>query len=117
MSAAIREVRWSDEAGAGLEIAARGDLEIIKKEVLSGISRLWECTSHSSHAFIVTRVDDEVEVCIVAGEGSGFMEFIPALVKFWRDQGYTIRTHVKRRGLIKMYEKVGIRFDEYVLRG
>ena len=117
MPAAIKEIRWSAEAEEGLEVAARGDLEIIRKEVLSGISRLWECTSESSKAFIVTRVDDETEVCIVAGEGSGFVEFIPALVKFWRDQGYTIRVHVKRRGLVKMFEKVGIRFDEYVLRG
>ena len=117
MSAAIREVRWSDEAEAGLEVAARGDLEIIKKEVLRGISRLWECTSDHSRAFIVTRVDSESEVCIVAGEGSGFVEFIPAMVKFWRDQGYMIRVHVKRKGLLRMFEKVGIEFDEYVLRG
>ena len=117
MSALIREIRWCKEAEDGLRVAARTDLNIIKSEVENGIARLWQCSSESSEAFIVTRVDDETEVCIVAGEGSGFAEFIPDFVKWWRSKGYSIRVHVKRPGLMKMFERVGITFDEYVLRG
>lgn len=115
--AEIREIRWCQEAADGLKVAAGTDIRIIRSEVERGIARLWECRSEASHAFIVTRVDDESEVCIVAGEGSGFGDFIPDFVKWWRSQGYSIRVHVKRRGLMKMFERVGVTFDEYVLRG
>ena len=117
MSVAIREIKWSADAEDGLRVAARGDLDIIKAEVIAGISRLWHCKSESSEAFIVTRIDDENEVCIVAGEGAGFREFIPAFVAWWREQGYSIRVHVQRKGLIRLFERVGITFDHYVLRG
>ncbi len=117
MSVAIREVRWSADAEDGLRVAAGDDLDIIKGEVVAGISRLWKCSSESSEAFIVTRIDDKTEVCIVAGEGAGFAEFIPAFVGWWREQGYSIRVHVQRKGLIRLFERVGIQFDHYVLKG
>ena len=117
MSGAIREIRWCPEAEAGLTVAAGDDLGVIKSEVLAGVSRLWQCSSEGGGGYIVSRLDGLNEICIVAGEGKGFYEFMPVFLKWCRQQGYTVRTHVKRKGLIKMWGRLGVTFDEYVLRG
>ena len=115
--AEIREVKWSAEAEDGLKIAAGYDLKVIKSEVLAGVSRLWHCSSESGGGYIVSRLEGNSEICIVAGEGKGFYEFMPVFLEWCRQQGYTVRTHVKRRGLIRMWESLGVTLDEYVLRG
>ncbi len=117
MPISIREIEWGEAAEQGLKVAAGDDMEIIKAEVLGGISKLWKCDSESSAAYMVTRLDDKTELCIVAGEGQGFFEFMPVFVQWCRQKGYSVRTHVKRKGLVKMWARLGITFDEYVLRG
>ena len=117
MSVSIREIDWSDDAEKGLVVAAGDDMEIIRSEVQAGISTLWKCDSVSGGGYLVTRLEHEDEMCIVAGEGKGFFEFMPFFIKWCKQKGYSIRTHVKRRGLVRMWESLGITFDEYVLRG
>lgn len=113
----IIHVPWTNDIDDYLMVAARGDLEIIKAQVKSGIAQLWRCESSNHFAYVVTRVDPGPELCIVAGEGSGFMEFIPHFVAVAKRSGATIRTHVQRRGLIRLWSRFGLVLDEYVLRG
>lgn len=113
----VLNVPWADNVDDCLRVAARGDLDIIRHQVESGIAQLWECTSDEHHAYIVTRVEPGPEIVIVAGEGSGFMEFVPDFIAVAKRSGATIRAHVVRKGMIRLFERVGLSLNEYVLRG
>lgn len=113
----IIHVPWTNDIDDKLRVAARGDLEIIKNQVQSGVAQLWHCQSEKHDAYVVTRIDPGPELVIVAGEGSGFMAFVPDFVAVARRSNATIRTHVQRRGLIRMWARFGLKLDEYVLRG
>ena len=115
--AEIREIEWCQKAEEGLIVSLGDDLGVIRLEVQKGIARLWSCESESGGGYIVSRMDDLNEICIVAGEGKGFYEFMPVFLDWCRQQGCSVRTHVKRKGLIRMWKKLGVTLDEYVLRG
>jgi hypothetical protein len=115
-------VGWTDEMDDRLRVSAGDDLEIIRREVRTGIAQLWQCEKDGRpEAWVVTRVDgteqDGYEWVIVLGEGRGFFDYMPLFVSHARDKGLPIRTHVKRRGLIRMWERLGLHLDHYVLRG
>ena len=113
----VESIRWNDKAEQGLKISAGNDLDIIKSEVINGHCRLWRCWDTKGHAgYVVTR-DEGDEFCLVLGEGRGFHNFAPHFISYARRNNKVFRTHVKRKGLIKMYAKHGILFDEFVLRG
>lgn len=112
----IKEIQWHDDHDKLLSVSAGNDLEIVKKQVKSGVAQLWECVSDKNYGLVVTRIDTGNEWCIVLGEGSGFFEFVPFFLSVAEKKGLTIRTHVKRKGLIKMWSKVGLSLSEYVLR-
>lgn len=116
-TAKIINVPWTDSVDDCLRVAARGDLAIIKAQVKSGVAQLWRCESDKHTAYVVTRIDPGPELCIVAGEGSGFMEFVPHFVAVARRSNATIRTHVVRKGLIRLWSRFGLKLEEYVLRG
>ena len=113
----IVAVHWSDEAEKGLVVSAGEDMDIIRWEVKNKVSVLWRCESATALAFIVTRFQPPNELVFEAGEGSGFKEFIPYFVRVARSKGVPMRTHVKRKGMIKLWSSVGLTVDEYVLKG
>lgn len=113
----IRRAQWSGEAEAGLQVSAGADMALIRAEVQSGVSKLWRCEGEGA-AWVVTRHEPEVnELVMVLGEGSGFHEFAPLFVEQARKHGLTVRAHVKRRGMVRMWQRYGVGLDEYVLRG
>ena len=110
-------VDWKPETDDRLRVSAGGDLDEIRQEVQQGIAQLWECRKDDQpKAWVVTRKDPDAWV-IVLGEGAGFFDFMPLFVSHAREAGVSLRTHVKRRGLIRMWERLGLHLDHYVLRG
>jgi hypothetical protein len=115
-------VAWTCEHDTRLRVSAGEDLAVIRSQVEQGIARLWECTHNGQpEAWVVTRIDgaDEgaPELVIVLGEGKGFFNYMPLFVQWARSKGLEIRTHVKRRGLIRMWSRLGVELDHYVLKG
>lgn len=116
----IINIQWNKNTDDKLKVSAGTDLEIIKNQVNKGIAQLWHCLSKNNEAYIVTRIEklgNGYELCLVCGEGSGFFEFAPVFLNFAREKNISFRTHTKRRGLIKMWAKLSVNIDEYVLRG
>ena len=117
---AIINIQWDNSIDDKLKVSAGSDLEIIKNQVKNGIAQLWHCTWKNNEAYVVTRIEKlgvGYELCLVLGEGSGFFEFAPEFLKFAKRQNIGFRTHVKRAGLIRMWSKLCVNIDEYVLRG
>lgn len=113
----IREIPWQPGIDEKLRVSARGDLEIIKSQVNNGVAQLWHCLSETNEMLVVTRIDPGPELVIVLGEGSGLFEFAPSFLNIARKANIPVRTHIKRKGLIRMWSRLGLTIDEYVLRG
>lgn len=114
----IERAAWSAEAEQGLQVSAGPDMDIIRGQVERGTAKLWRCTSGSNAAWVVTRYEPELrELVMVLGEGSGFMEFAPHFVNRARALGIKIRAHTQRRGMVRLWARLGVRLDEFVLRG
>jgi len=116
----INQIPWSDAAEKGLLISAGEDMAIIKNQVLNGVAQLWEHNLNGTHGFIVTRIDVEglgTELVLVLGEGSGLNEAVPLFKQVALDLGIkSIRVHVKRKGLIRMFSRHDFNVEMYVLR-
>lgn len=114
----IEKRRWCKQAEIGLQVSAGADMEIIRGQVKSGQAELWWCESAENACWVVTRIDQEDgELVIVCGEGSGLDEFAPVFVESARRQGLGVRTHVTRLGLLRMWKRHGLELSEFVLRG
>lgn len=113
----IKQIPWCKDAEAGLVISADTDMRIIKNQVLNGIAQLWDI---NGTGYLVTRIDSEAignVFVFVLGEGRGLNEVIPEFIRSAKKLGVNhFRTHVKRKGLIKMWRKHGLSVDHYVLR-
>lgn len=112
----ITRAAWNAEAAQVLAPAMGKDAELIRNEVEAGVSMLWRCRSGGAAAWVVTR-DEGEDFVIVAGAGSGFRIFAPEFVAAAHRKGRVIRTHVTRPGLIRLWQRLGVTFDHYVLRG
>jgi len=115
----IITIPWTDDIDQKLSVSAGTDLAIIKSQVKNGAAQLWYCTSAKKAGYVVTRIDrtgEGLELCLVLGEGSGFEIFAPKFLDFARRKNIGFRTHVRRKGLIKMWSKLGVEISDYVLR-
>lgn len=112
----ITRAAWNPEAARILAPAMGDDADEIQQEVDRGVSMLWHCRTATAQAWCVTR-DEGNDFVIVAGAGSGFFQFAPEFVSAAHRKGRVIRTHVKRPGLIRMWQRLGVQFDHYILRG
>lgn len=116
----IEQISWNDEAEAGLKVSAGADMAIIRAQVENGIAQLWRYSAADGGGYIVTRVDQQgkgPELVIVLGEGRGLHDVVPQFIEAAQSLNIkSIRTHVKRQGLIRMYARHGFEVDEYVLR-
>jgi len=116
---ALIPVDYDDRFEAAIKSAAGDDLEIIKNEIKSG-----ECVAFSfcgsNYDFkVVLRVEkvaDKNELVLVLGAGHGMKYAIKDLLHFAKiNKCHTIRTHVKSRGLVKIWESLGFEIKETVL--
>lgn len=113
----ITNILWGDDIDEKLRASAGNDLDIIKHQVKNNVAQLWHCLSPTNECYVVTRIDPGPELVIVLGEGSGLLEFAPHFLAVARRQNVRVRTHVKRKGLIRLWARLGLKIDEYVLRG
>lgn len=105
---------WSDEAEAGLIISAGADLLHIKNEVTENISQLFRM---GTDGFTVLRYEREFkELVIVLGEGKNAKKWLPVIEDYARSIGAnSIRTHITRVGLRRLYERIGFSQTEIVM--
>lgn len=102
----MKKVLWSLEAQRALKPACRGDDEIIKQQVLNGESNLYQ----GDDGFVVLR-GEGLELVIVAGAGKQAKNFYNEITCLAKNSGFkSLRTHVVRRGLMRILERSG--FDE-----
>lgn len=122
MKLEARPVGWTDDMDDRLRVSAGDDLQEVKTQVRRNLATLWQCEKNGQpEAWVVTRVDgieaSGREFVIVLGEGKGFFDYMPLFVNHARGQNLKIRTHVQRRGLIRMWSRLGLELDHYVLKG
>ena len=121
----IRLEPWSDFAEHALERVEGLGVVDVKREVEEGISQLWHCAdaADGGRGYVVTRLEQRpsgVEWVFVAGVSVGksacFYKFIDVFINAALEAGVPIRAHVNRRGMVRMYDRIGFRVSEYVLR-
>lgn len=105
---------WCAEAARALDDAARGDLGWIEREVRAGISQLYRITGECS-GWVVTRQEGD-EFVIVAGAGENARPVMAWITDRALAAGLSVRTHIQRPGLRRMYEAIGFKADEIVMR-
>lgn len=114
----VKPAPWSVDAEKGLSVSLGDDLPIIARQVINGEASLWDCKTDNGGGFVVTRIEETgvgLELVLVAGEGRGFDEFFPYLMNYCKENGLSFRTHVRRKGLLRMYQKHGVGVREFVL--
>jgi len=117
------EVKPSTEIVKVLTLPARGDIDLILNEIQSGVCQLWQGNAESS-GYVVTRIEkhkDKMEFVLVLGVGQNMRPIVEYLCKFVDKMGMSFRTHVTRRGLIRIYQRYGfkvveIRGEEFILK-
>lgn len=116
----INQIPWSKEAETGLLKSAGTDLELIKNQVINKTAQLWKIDTKTAKGYLVTRIDCEgigKVFVFVLGEGRQLGEVIPHFITSAQNHGIKhFRTHVQRKGLIRMWQKFGLTIDHYVLR-
>jgi len=111
---------WTPEISDFIRVSAGRDLAFISEQVRSGVAQLWRCESSTGSGHVVTRVEQVStgdELVIVCGEGTGAAEFGIQFFQEAKRQGMSVRTHVKRKGLVKIWENLGMSVDQIIMRG
>lgn len=109
----LKRAAWSDEAERVLAPAAFGDMDWIRAEVLEGIADLWQLGG-SAAGFLVTRQEGG-ELVLVAGAGRNAAGVIRHCLGLARANGLTVRAHIRRAGMKRIYERAGFRLREVVM--
>ena len=116
----IKQIPWGKEAETGLLKSAGSDLELIKNQVIDKTAQLWKIDTETAKGYLVTRIDCEgigKVFVFVLGEGKKIEHVIPFFITNAQKLGIKhFRTHVQRKGLIRMWRKFGLTIDHYVLR-
>ena len=117
----IRLVPWTDTAERMLDCVPGITVAELKREYDSGPHvQLWEFSDERGRAgFAVTRLERKdcwYEWVWLAAVGRDFKKFSPTFAKTALDAGIPIRTYVQRPGLVRMYQRLGFRVSEYVMR-
>lgn len=109
----ITPAAWCADAEAALAPAAFGDMPIIRAEVLAGECDLWRITGESA-GWVVTR-QELGELVIVLGAGRNCLPVIRHITARAKAGGLTVRTHIRRKGLQRIYERAGFKARELVM--
>lgn len=109
----ITRAAWSEEAETLLMPAAYGDMPVVRAEVLRGVSVLWQ-VSGCSVGYLVTRQEGN-ELVLVLGAGTNSRPLLRHVLERAKAAGLTVRTHIRREGLKRIYERLGFSLREYVM--
>lgn len=94
-------------------------MQLIKDEIESGDSVAFCLSGIDFDIKLVLRVEEfngENELVLVLGAGYGMIDAVDDFLHFAKlNNCKTIRTHVKRRGLIKLWESLGFQIQETVM--
>lgn len=114
--------QWCPEAEASLSRARAtpGDLEAYRADVADGLAQLWRVPGEPV-SWVLTRVEQDMagdlEMVIVAGAGQNAPDTIGWFTELARLQGIpTIRAHINRPGLTRIFERQGYHLDEWIMR-
>ncbi len=114
----IEQVAWTTEVDNALSDPAGAFCRTyLRAEVERGISKLWRCTSGTSVAFVVTRVDEnprELVVCYV--EGRGMAEHAQTFIDAARVMRVPLRIHTTKPSVCRWLARYGFKQEEFVLR-
>ena len=115
-------IAWGPEAAAALGRAStsEGDLIDWQQDVTEGTAQLWRIGGESV-GYLLTRVEtyanDADELVLVAAAGVNGRPVIEWAMKLAANYGIeSIRTHIKRPGLQRIYERLGWHCAERVMR-
>lgn len=109
----IAPAAWCDEAEAALMPAAFGDMPIVKAEHRAGLNQLWRLGGCAS-GWLVTRVEGR-ELVLVMGAGRNARAVIRHCKAVAQQHGMTVRAHIRRRGMQRIYEREGFSLREVVM--
>lgn len=122
MGVHAQAVKWSPDVARALKRAnaSKGDLITWRREIDSGEAQLWHLAG-DAQGYLMTRVEryanGEDELVLVAGAGCNARPAITWAMKLAADHGIrSIRTHIKRPGLQRIYENFGWELAERVMR-
>lgn len=122
MAVHAQQVIWNPVAEKALKKAraTKADLSNWKQEVSEGTAQLWQ-VSGDSVGYLLTRVETyaggEDEMVLVAGAGTNCRPLITWAMNLARSHGIrSIRTHITRPGLQRIYENLGWQLAERVMR-
>ncbi len=115
----IVRIPWTAEADAHFSsLAGRSCLPLLRTEVIAGVSRLWRCTSSTSHVLVVSRLDTSPrELVICYAEGRGMSEHAHAFIEAARRARAPLRVHTASRAMARWLRRFDLHVSEYVLRG
>ena len=108
----FRKVPWSQRVAKGIARAGGADLNIIGQEVIDNVSEAWEI---DGCGFVITRLEQTdfgPELVLVAGEGRGGMQVVPALQRVASRVGATMRIHSERNGMGRYLRPLGFELRE-----
>lgn len=115
-------VTWSQEAGASLARAraTAADLEAYRKDVNQGMAQLWRIPGDPV-SYVLTRVERDsagaLEMVIVAGAGCNAADTIQWFTNLAKAERIpSIRAHINRPGLTRIFEQQGYTLDEWIMR-
>lgn len=116
------QVAWSPEAGASLARAraTEADLAAYRADVEAGQAQLWQIPGDPV-SYVLTRVERDsagaLELVIVAGAGQNAAATIEWFTRLARAQRIpSIRAHINRPGLARIFEQQGYTLDEWIMR-
>jgi hypothetical protein len=116
----IRWIQWNADAERALSRVEGLDLGDVKREVLEGIAQLWECGDGTQiEMYAVTRVEKHSkgkEWVWLACAGRNFHRFASAGLMAAHGYGLSIRVHVRRPGMRRIYERLGFAPDALTMR-
>lgn len=107
---------WNDSAEKALEVSAGPDMAMIRAEVQQGMAGLYRCEDGGQlDGRVVLRLEG-TELVIVLGEGRGAKKWAGVIEQYARHLGATtLRTHIQRKGLKRIYEGIGWQQREIVM--
>ncbi len=114
----MKWVRWSKTAADVLEPALEGDGEILRSEVMRGVSKLAHWPETGMYCVIRwERAATGPELVLCAAAGRGLHRCLPDLLAYGRANGMkSWRAHTRHRGIVRMLERHGATVDHFVVR-
>lgn len=114
MSLTIARAAWCEAAEEALMPAAFGEMDIVRAEVLRGISELW-CFTGASSGWMVTR-QEQGELVIVLFAGRNGRPVVRHVLAQASAARLSVRAHVRCAGVKRILEGLGFHLSEWVMR-